>query len=308
MLAILLALDAEGRAGITKVELGALVGIKERQVANVLKDLEGEVLAFIKKQPRGGAGKGRAANTYDIRPDATGNVVPATWFRQQPIAGNAVPSASPDQQSITGTTLPVAQIEDAEFVDNPAAPISTGAHAQKLTLNTTLSELNPEPVELASTSAARDAKPMKLNGSAKAMDADALLANLIRIVGSPILEEAKVRLGKTAEFLPLWIADGADFDADIVPTVREVCGRMGGERLRSLKYFDDAVRIAARSRIAILSKKPNPIEAGNDFDAPSAARNVSVSRGKISPGSAHYLRELERAANDERRVESVAGK
>lgn len=153
VLAYLLALDARERAHITKAELGALAGLKERQVSTVLLQLEGKLAhrkgsdplpALIKKQRNGGAGKGRVANSYLIRPDATGNPVPAGWCQQQPSAGTASPDESSNQQACaggdsanqqpsTGTVLPVAR----EQRENSPPPKE---------IKTPL-ELNPEKVE-----------------------------------------------------------------------------------------------------------------------------------------------------------------
>jgi DNA-binding MarR family transcriptional regulator len=83
---VLLARDERGLQSITKAELGALIGVQERQVTNILKSLE-EGLSLIETRRNGGKGKGRTANAYAIRPDATGNPVPATWSYRQLVAG-----------------------------------------------------------------------------------------------------------------------------------------------------------------------------------------------------------------------------
>ncbi|MGE0533167.1 MAG: hypothetical protein AB7P35_17800 [Hyphomonadaceae bacterium] len=164
---VLIAREEIGLPPITKAELGALVGIGERQVTNVLAKLQGG-LKLIEKQRSGGVGKGRGANRYVVRADATGNPMPATQYRQ-PISG------SRNKQPSAGTPLPVApsnrQPSSGSQPGNPvpvacgevAAPcISTGARAQKLTLNTT-SQLYPERAESSFESEAR-AREMRGGG------------------------------------------------------------------------------------------------------------------------------------------------
>lgn len=305
----------------SQAELGRIVKLTDRSVRTALKALEQG--GFIKRTPNPGKGAGRTADTISLgQPEAqaeptqpekssTGKTTQAETT--SPATGKAVRTkriSVPQQPEMFSAPQP--EIVTAEFVDNPPAPcIGTGARADKLTFNTTTpSELYSEPVELTSTPApSREAQPLKLNGSAKAMPAHQLLANLIRIVDSPALSNS-LGLHRTCEYIPKWIADGADFDADIVPAVRDSCVRLNGEPVSTLKYFDRAVRRAARSRLAILATQPNPIEAGNDFDAPRATGYLQVSGGKIGLGSANHMRAVKAArdADERRRMELSAGK
>lgn len=286
MFALLVRDDMEG-APLTKAELGALIGVKERQVSTILKDLQDD-LKLIEKQRRGGAGKGRVANLYAVRPDATGNPVPETWC-QQPIAdsgnqqsstGTGLPAENSNQHAAAGSqpgnSMPVAcgQVEDAEYEH---------AHARGednlLTLEISSSS---EPVESSFNNRA-GATVVHLNGSAKALPAHTLLSKLIEIVDSPSLDARSAGLAKTCTLIPQWMADGADFDADIVPTVSGMCARMQGEPIRSLAYFTAAIRSAAASRIAIAQRPFQPI-------TPSEARNDFAPRASGTVGSAGNVR------------------
>lgn len=269
VMAILLALDARGRAQISKLELGALVGLKERQVSTVLKELESTVHGYIKKQRSGGTGKGRAANFYVIRPDATGNEVPVTWNNQQPITGtempvdgnkqssasSAVPSAPSNQQPVarentiaTSNAVPSACGEVLPPIKHGRARVEDNLKLRDIT------QLYPERTELAATAAR-----VRLNGSAKGMRAHELMSHLIRIVDSPSLDARSVGLAKTCHELKNLIDDGADFDADIVPTVIELCGRKNGEPIKSMTYFSAAIRANAATRLRLEQQARNPI-------------------------------------------------
>lgn len=311
-------MDDDGRLVMAQADLWRHMGIGERQTRAAVSALVSG--GYLKRTRRGTIGKGRTPDllSANFRPSVDKGEKPppvplsAKKQRSADVGDASPPPSAKSDSADNAVKLPVSAIQDAEFVDNTAAPIGTGARAQKLTLNTTLSELNPEPVELASTAvAAREAPPLKLNGSAKAMPAHQLLANLIRIVDHWALQHTK-GIHNTCALIPQWMADGADFDIDIVPTVAALCARKTGQPASTLRYFDAAVREAARTRIIIERQPPNPItasEARNDF-APSAPGNLQVRGGKISPGSANYLRNREaaRLADEQRRLESGAGK
>lgn len=162
VLFVLLVRDDMGGEPLTKAELGALIGVKERQVSTILKELQDE-LKLIEKQRRGGNGKGRVANTYIVRPDATGNPVPETWRRQaiadsgnqQSSTGNPVPAKTSNQQSaaasVSGNEAPVA-CEESPSRENKHAP----ARGNTKLITTSLSEFNPETPEASFESVARE--------------------------------------------------------------------------------------------------------------------------------------------------------
>lgn len=269
---VLLSRDYLREAPITKAELGAIVGLKERQVHSILKDLEGGIQNYLLKKRQGGKGKGRAANIYEIRGDATGGQVQPNWpsyqqsttGNQLPVAsnpqfsaGNAVPSASPDRQLVarekapsTSEELPVACGEILPPIEHAPARGNTN-----LKLRDT-SQFYPERAELAATAAR-----VRLNGSAKGMLAHDLARNLIQIVDSPSLDERSHGLFKTCAEIRHWLDDGADFDLDVVPTVIALCERQNGEPIRSYRFFTAAVRAAARQRKTIENQIRNPIIA-----------------------------------------------
>lgn len=296
VLSMLLALDARDRAQITKAQLGDLVKLKERQVANVLKELEGHVAAFIKKQRAGGAGKGRAANSYAIRPDATSNPVPAAWYLQQSSAGNAVPSASPDQHSNTGNEVLVA----CELP--PEIP--------PLRDNQTPLELNLQAVELEASSGKPPAKV--LNGRATSMLSEDLADIIVEHVNSRWLDPTKAAgLDSSHPRIKVWMQAGADFDSDILPTIVTVCARPHKKAIGSWTYFDQPIAEAIERRRAAETAAflVTPAEVNTHDQSPSTLGNLDIRRGKVGPGSAHYLRSIAKCQSDEqRRVESVAGK
>jgi hypothetical protein len=283
---MLLALDARGRAQITKAELGALVGLKERQVATVLGQLE-VALRLIQKERQGGEGRGRAANSYVIRPDATGNPVPATWCQQQPSAGNAVPSASPAQQSNTGIELPVACGE----VLPPMNRHGRARGLDKTSKVSTLQELHPESVESV------------INKRARPQGFD--LADLIAArVDSPYLDPSKQQNGLLYQTSPMivgWIDPqqlGADLDHEVVPTVARMCNKLNGhgEPIERWNYFDKEIRKVVARRVAA-SQPQTPITAAeaNTYD-----RN---SNRDSDPG----VRRRQRSALTERAMRLMSG-
>lgn len=77
VLFVLLARDEAGLKAINKADIGALVGVSERHVTNLLKDLEGKL---IKKAKGEKVGRGRAPNRYVFRPDSIGAPIPDDWI------------------------------------------------------------------------------------------------------------------------------------------------------------------------------------------------------------------------------------
>lgn len=287
----------------TRAEIAKASSCAESSVPRAVRKLE--LLGYLERE----FNKGKA-NTYKVlaQPDTgiaqdTGVATSRTDKRW---------GVAPDTGEGRPTDTGQAAIEDAEFVDNSAAHISTGARAETLTFNTTASsELNPEPVELAEAAVvAREELPLKLNGSAKAMPAHQLLANLIRIVDHWALQHTH-GLHKTCEYIPQWIAAGADFDTDIVPTVAALCAKKTGPAVSSLRYFDGAIREATRSRLTILAQESNPIEARHvsATSTPATFDGMEIRRGKVSPGTALLMRKIAGGdAGAERSVEPRPGK
>jgi hypothetical protein len=274
VLVVLLARDAAGEGPITKTELGAIVGLKERQVHSILTDLEGKIDDYLKKRRQGGSGKGRAANVYDIRPDATGNPVPPEWrsnqqsttgselpvaSNKQSSAGNAVPSASPDRQ-LVAREAPAATGEELQVACGEVLPPMNRHASARAAPEKTISpqtEFYPERPEAAATVAREPAKI--LNGAAKGMLAHELSSKLIQIIDSPSLSPRSHKLAATCGEIRAWVDEGADFDSDIVPTVAELCQRMGGKPIVSWRYFSQAVRDCALTRIALAERERNVI-------------------------------------------------
>lgn len=77
VLFVLLARDEAGLKAINKADIGALVGVSERHVTTLLKELEGKL---IKKAKGEKVGRGRAPNKYVFRPDSVGAPIPDDWI------------------------------------------------------------------------------------------------------------------------------------------------------------------------------------------------------------------------------------
>jgi len=122
-------------------------------------------------------------------------------------------------------------------------------------------EIYPERVELAVTVPAK-----VLNGSAKGLPAQQLAEVLADHANNPFLDPSKYDgLRTTCGRIHRWITAGADFDADILPTVVRIMAK-ASKPVRSWGYFEDAVREATATRLA--SEAPmeiiTPSEAMND--------------------------------------------
>lgn len=322
---VLLARDYLREAPITKAELGAIVGLKERQVHSILKDLEGGIQNYLLKKRQGGKGRGRAANIYEIRGDATGGQVQPDWpsYQQsstgkqlqvasnaQSSAGNAVPSASPDRQSVArentpkpSKELPVACGEILPPIEHAPARGNTN-----LKLRDT-SQLYPERAELAAT-AARE--PIRLNGKARGMAAHALAAVIFDEVNSPFLDPNRSQsLSTSAGVIHSLMDAGADFDLDILPTIKRIMANKR-EHIRSLGYFEDAIRQHAAARMAAEAPRLpiTPAEANtHDHTSSTSVDGIRVRREPVSPATAARLqrrarREAERQPIDYGRVDS----
>ena len=199
-------------------------------------------------------------------------------------------------------------IEDAQFVDNSDAPYEgTGARAQNLELITTGSEFNPERAEQAAAAPAKI-----LNGSAKGMLAHELSSTLIRVIDHPSLNPRNHRLAATCGELRALIDAGADFDLDIVPTVRSICERKNGEQINSYKYFAAAIRDNSRARKAIEAQTIVPITAeanANDLFARTSYASAPERREPLNLATRKRMqrrakREAARGAIDGGRVDS----
>lgn len=276
------------RTKLTKAQLGHLVGLGERQVTNVLKELEAHVVGFIKAHRNG-----RAGNSYSFNPAITGNPLPETDCRlddnQQSIAGNPLPVINPNQQPIAGyeiltsNPLPVSR---AQSVDKSAL-----ARAESLTfLDSYRLELNPESVS-SSINSGNDAKPVHvLNGSAKGMMAHELASKLIEVCDTPSLNARNYKLAASCPVIKNWMDDGADFDTDIVPTVMDLCSRQGGKPIYSWKFFTAAVRDSVTTRIALENYTPNPITAESVNDQRNRNSDPGVRRRARSPLTERAMR------------------
>lgn len=120
------------------------------------------------------------------------------------------------------------------------------AHARAetpITNTYTQVELYPERPSPSSTAA------VVLNGRARSMPAHELARVAVDAVNSPWLDPHKSqKLITTAGRFQVWQQAGADFDTDILPTIRALCLR-ATEPIRTWTYFDNAIRAAIAQRI-----------------------------------------------------------
>ncbi len=279
VLAILLAYESEGLAKVTKAKIGSLIGVGERQVANILRDLEGELCGLIKAKR-----SGRAGNAYQLRPDAIGNPVPVEWTNRQSVSGNQKPVTNDNRQptsaqNATGNQFPGSGLPvEAQSVSQHAP-----ARAETLTNNITLSESYPETPEMVVIVARASSDTPPPPAWQRVLDA----------VRSPFLDENKdQRLILEGHIVASWLRDGADEELDIIPTVRALIARKR-ERV-PWGYFDRAVRECASKRLR--AQQANPIKPAEADDYERAPSNnfdgMAIRRGAISPGSAILLRKI----------------
>lgn len=249
VLAALLALQDEqgASAKITKAKLGALVGLSERQVATVLKQLETDIRELIKSKRDGGAGKGRGANSYTVNVEANGNPVPEAGFRLPEANGNGLPELGfrqpsyrqPASGSANGNGLPVA-------CEQKSAPYkNASARAETPILNiTTLSELNPETPNPASTT----------TGVVVAVTKDMVDEALARAGASANLTSGDVHHG--AEFNRL-LRGGCDWEADVLPAIDALAASFAHQR-KTFRSWRIITEKATENRDRRLAGLPPP--------------------------------------------------
>ena len=204
--------DSEGRVSISKADLGARVGLKERQTYTVLQFLAARALITI--HHNAGEGAGRLPSTYSLR--ATGSALPIAPMQ-----------CAADCPPATGNVLPIAPRQ--QTADCP--PVGPPKENIKPPL-----EIYPEPLELGGSVAARCARP----------PADLV----VEAIASPLLDPSKsLRLIETSTTVAKWLDAGADLELDVIPTVSRLMARRA-EPVRTWAYFTAAVREAAAERLA----------------------------------------------------------
>lgn len=159
---------------------------------------------------------------------------------------------------------------------------STGAGAGAKTLNNlddSNTQLYPDTGEFDFNSRASEKPAKVLNGTAATLPAHVLAGVLVDQVNSPWLDPSRSqRLITTQGMIAKWIEAGADFDADILPTVRVVM-RGKSDHVRTWSYFDAAVRQAAadRKRAELPMEIITASEARTNVQSPRPSRQRSVS-------------------------------
>lgn len=292
--------DDRGAFTLRRKELATLLECSVDTVDRRVKALEAAKLLTVDRTPHKG---GYKASRYTL---ACGRKTAATVVNIAD-AGRRNSAASPDRKVAASGQRRTA----ASLAATAAASIKEPTELVQETLEL---EDNPERVQLAEAAVARAAPPHILNGSAKNMRAHELASKLIEVIDSPSLSAQSHKLAATCGEIRLWIERGADFDADIVPTVAELCARKGGKPILSWKYFSAAVDDAALTRIALEQRSANPItvqealahdHASRTSEPTPIQRRERLSKASIERRQREAEREAQRQPIDYGRVVAV---
>lgn len=177
---------------------------------------------------------------------------------------------------------------------------SPGAGAGAKTLNNlddTNTKLYPDRVEFDFDNCAdASARPAKvLNGHAIAMSGAELAIVVVDHVNSPFLDPHKsLKLSTSAARFGVWMTAGADFDADILPTIKFVMANQR-EAVRTWTYFDEPIRKAIAERKAA----EQPMEPMNGQSS-KHSDDIRIRREPVSAATAARLqRRADRASRSE---------
>lgn len=290
---VLVAIASEIKDGVlqaSQAEIARIVGVTDRSVRSALKTLEEQ--GYIKRTPNPGRGAGRMADTISLgQPEAQQPEKSSAGKKAQPenpASGKQIRTnrkSIPHQPEKSSADQP--ETVAAEPVDNQAsAYIGTQARAETPLTKTTTLEAKPLEVEL------DQPPPTKvLNGSAKTLPSVRLAEIIVEQINSRALDPARYAgLHLTHGRIKSWMDAGADFDADILPAVREGCATLERkhEGAQGWNYFDKAVKRYAERRKAA-EAKTETYEAHHEqrFGAADAPR---VRRDPISPTTAARMR------------------
>ena len=280
----------------TRAEISAAAGCSESTVPRAVRKLE--KIGALKREQNPGK-----ANDYvvQVRPDTGTSADTGIATGRTKAATRISKVAEPTDTGASTDTASAVDNDDA-LIRNASARVENKSSSIEL-------ELYSETVESSGNSAPRKF----LNGSAKGMLAHELSSKLIEITNNPLLDARNHKLAATCGELRALIDDGADFDADIVPVVLDLCARKRGGQITTWKYFTSAIRAAAADRMAIERQGANPIppaEAKPHDSTPSTSVDgIRIRREPVSPATAARLqrrarREAERQPIDFGRVDS----
>lgn len=295
--------DAGGRITLAQTAIAPLIRMGERQARAAIKELV-SAKALLRER-RGAVGRGRAPDAltfnFERQRDIGG---PSPIERDSVDLGEQSPVSPPPRENSDTADIgglspvssqnvdrtdnaaasPVSAIEDAEFVDNLAAPIENASARGNTKPLTTELELNPETDELDFSNNRASASPPKvLNGTARKLPARDLALVVFEQVNSPWLDPNRSHgLATSAGTLAALVAAGADFDLDILPTIKRLMASKR-EHVRSFGYFETAIRDhAARRKAAEATRDPiTALEAlGHDQQRTRNHSYASAGRGR----------------------------
>lgn len=287
----------DGVLQASQAELAHIVGLTDRSVRAALKALEAE--GYIERKSNPGKGKGRLADTIHWRQPETGQPENSSAGKdRQPEKsasgknrGNRKPV--PHQPEKSSGEQP--ETVSARAVDNSDAHIKHAhTRAEPPSNITTTLEDYPETVELAE--AVVVAREVKLNGSASRMSAHELAAIIVDSVNSPWLDPHKsCDLNTTETRIKAWMSAGADFDADILPTIRTVMARPRSAPVTLWGYFDKPVRAATAKRMKAEAPMPPITEEEANAHVQQHTSRASdeqprIRREPVSPTTAARMR------------------
>lgn len=285
--AVLVALASRavgGKATVSKADLAAQFKCSDRHISDVLAKLEQNLSAHFERAREGAKGRGRAANSYTITPALNGTPLPvsdATSVNSGSGTGVLVTESNRNPASgksaLHGSLVPEAEFR--EVVEK--SPPNNNNNKPPLEIYPERAVL-AEPVVVVAANSDRPPPPVWQQ-----------LADEIR---SPFLDPNKSQsLVMSGGVVANWIAAGADYERDIVPTVRRImAGKASkGQHIRAWGYFTDAVREAAAARLA--SEQPMQIitpEFANDQQPSGHDQHPGVRRRARSPITEYAMRQI----------------
>lgn len=229
-------------------------GVSERHVQGVLRKLTAaDIITLV----RAGGGRNRPAE-YRINLDAVKRCTPCGVSDDEtphPVQGieklNPAPGAPFESERVHATTE---RVQATTLNPAPGAPDSslTTSNHQAAAAAT---HATPEPI-----------------CETSAHDAHAVGSRVLEIMG--VTHDP--RWYGNASRVQVWIAEGADPEADIYPTITRLMTQRKGEPPRSLKYFDAAIADAVRDRTTTLTTPTGGPAHGNHRHRPRPSDRIDT--------------------------------
>lgn len=289
VLFVLLVRDEAGLPPVTKADLGALIGVTERHVSNILRELQYD-LALIQARKGSKPGKGRAPNCYVTRPDSIGAPVPDDWITN----------------CKTGTVVP-------EKTDKKVSASADSVVSRNPKTGTTVHEACGEP-----------APPMDKHGRARGLDNP--LTTGIGSSSETLVDVSEGVCGAREIAMPIGPGD-LSLDWVLSPDDRAFAGERGyvngscdelfGQFLdhcatkgpRHSAHWRSEWRKWVRNQVKFDTERAQRNSGtSHDVNSTRTSDGFDVRRPKVSASSANLLRQMRGDPDDERGVDYRAGK